>query len=45
MAKERTIEKYDANTEIFQMRAQWKKVDICRKQWHGRWNWLLDEKQ
>ncbi|CAH2985286.1 unnamed protein product [Chilo suppressalis] len=37
--------KFDPNTEAFQMRAQWKKVDICRKQWFDRWSWLLDERR
>ncbi|XP_063837777.1 uncharacterized protein LOC135086878 [Ostrinia nubilalis] len=37
--------KFDPNTEAFQMRAQWKKVDICRKQWFERWSWLLDERK
>ncbi|KAM3968764.1 uncharacterized protein ACR2FA_000582 [Aphomia sociella] len=37
--------KFDPNTEAFQMRAQWKKVDICRKQWFDRWSWLLDERK
>ncbi|VVD04142.1 unnamed protein product [Leptidea sinapis] len=37
--------KYDPNTEAFQMRAQWKKVDICRKQWHDQWSWLLAERK
>lgn len=43
MAKEGGVPKYDANTEAFQMRAQWKKTEICRKQWYERWSWLLDE--
>ncbi|CAG9781812.1 unnamed protein product [Diatraea saccharalis] len=37
--------KYDPNTEAFQMRAQWKKVEICKKQWFDRWSWLLDERR
>ncbi|XP_045509732.1 uncharacterized protein LOC123705134 isoform X2 [Colias croceus] len=45
MAKELGEVKYDPNTEAFQMRAQWKKVDICRKQWFDRWSWLLDERK
>ncbi|XP_049885968.1 uncharacterized protein LOC126380537 [Pectinophora gossypiella] len=44
MAKEGGAQKYDANTEAFQMRAQWKKTDMCRKQWHERWSWLLEER-
>ncbi|XP_061706499.1 uncharacterized protein LOC133517254 isoform X3 [Cydia pomonella] len=36
--------KFDPNTEAFQMRAQWKKQDMCRKQWFKRWAWLLDER-
>ncbi|XP_063634289.1 uncharacterized protein LOC134804903 [Cydia splendana] len=45
MAKEgpRAI-KFDPNTEAFQMRAQWKKQDMCRKEWFKRWAWLLDER-
>ncbi|XP_063546851.1 uncharacterized protein LOC134754450 isoform X1 [Cydia strobilella] len=45
MAKEgsRSL-KFDPNTEAFQMRAQWKKQDMCRKQWFQRWAWLLDER-
>lgn len=43
MAKEGGVQKYDPNTEAFQMRAQWKKAEICRKQWYERWSWLLDE--
>ncbi|XP_059059819.1 uncharacterized protein LOC131853044 [Achroia grisella] len=43
MAKE-YVPKLDLNTEAFQMRAQWKKVDICRKQWFDQWSWLLDER-
>ncbi|CAB3225147.1 unnamed protein product [Arctia plantaginis] len=42
--KER-VSKYDPNTEAFQMRAQWKKTDNCRKQWFERWSWLLDERK
>ncbi|XP_047525038.1 uncharacterized protein LOC125062865 [Pieris napi] len=45
MAKEGGVIKYDPNTEAFQMRAQWKKVDICRKQWFDQWSWLLDERK
>ncbi|XP_072930296.1 uncharacterized protein [Epargyreus clarus] len=45
MAKELGVPKYDPNTEAFQMRAQWKKVDICWKQWFDRWSWLLDERR
>lgn len=44
-AKETGIIKFDANTEAFQMRAQWKKAEICRKQWYDRWSWLLDERK
>lgn len=44
MAEKKT-QKYDKNTEIFQMRAQWKKIDICKKTWHIRWSWLLDERK
>ncbi|XP_045458625.1 uncharacterized protein LOC123668988 [Melitaea cinxia] len=44
MAKE-LVPKYDPNTEAFQARAQWKKVDNCRKQWIERWSWLLDERK
>ena len=44
MAKE-AVPKFDPNTEAFQMRAQWKKVEICRKQWFERWSWLLDERR
>ncbi|XP_052752703.1 uncharacterized protein LOC113521462 [Galleria mellonella] len=44
MAKE-CVPKFDPNTEAFQMRAQWKKVDICRKQWFEQWSWLLDERK
>ncbi|XP_053624641.1 uncharacterized protein LOC128683246 isoform X2 [Plodia interpunctella] len=44
MAKEYNP-KYDPNTEAFQMRAQWKKVDICRKLWFERWSWLLEERR
>ncbi|XP_063394209.1 uncharacterized protein LOC134679250 [Cydia fagiglandana] len=36
--------KFDPNTEAFQMRAQWKKQDMCRKEWFKRWAWLLDER-
>ncbi|XP_048004759.1 uncharacterized protein LOC125240750 [Leguminivora glycinivorella] len=36
--------KFDPNTEAFQMRAQWKKQDMCRKLWYKRWAWLLDER-
>lgn len=44
MAKE-LVPRYDPNTEAFQARAQWKKVDNCRKQWIERWSWLLDERK
>ncbi|XP_060809395.1 uncharacterized protein LOC132903923 [Amyelois transitella] len=44
MAKEYNP-KFDPNTEAFQMRAQWKKVDICRKMWFDRWSWLLEERR
>ncbi|XP_068620367.1 uncharacterized protein [Battus philenor] len=36
---------YDPNREAFQMRSQWKKAEICRKQWHERWAWLLEERR
>ncbi|KAI8430660.1 hypothetical protein MSG28_000860 [Choristoneura fumiferana] len=39
------VPKFDPNTEAFQSRAQWKKVDICRKLWFERWSWLLDERK
>ncbi|XP_047041256.1 uncharacterized protein LOC124645482 [Helicoverpa zea] len=42
MTEQRAL-KFDANTEAFQMRAQWKKQDICKQQWAERWSWLLDE--
>ncbi|XP_063373231.1 uncharacterized protein LOC134661192 isoform X2 [Cydia amplana] len=45
MAKEGPrASKFDPTTEAFQMRAQWKKQDMCRKQWFKRWAWLLDER-
>lgn len=37
--------KFDPNTEAFQMRAQLKKMENCRKQWFERWSWLLEESQ
>lgn len=40
-----TMAKFDANKEAFQMRAQWKKQDICKKMWFDRWSWLLDERK
>ncbi|XP_039763326.1 uncharacterized protein LOC120636096 [Pararge aegeria] len=43
MAKEPGVVRYDPNTEAFQMRAQWKKVENCKMQWAERWAWLLDE--
>ncbi|XP_047544104.1 uncharacterized protein LOC135194678 [Vanessa tameamea] len=45
MAKDLGVPRYDPNTEAFQSRAQWKKVDNCRKQWIERWSWLLDERK
>ncbi|XP_004927189.1 uncharacterized protein LOC114245196 [Bombyx mandarina] len=45
MAKEPKASKFDPNTEAFQMRAQWKKVDNCRALWFERWSWLLDERK
>ncbi|XP_045785017.1 uncharacterized protein LOC123880762 [Maniola jurtina] len=45
MAKELTVTRYDPNTEAFQMRAQWKKVENCKMQWAERWSWLLDERK
>ncbi|KAI5641406.1 normal lung function maintenance, low in lung cancer 1 protein domain-containing protein [Phthorimaea operculella] len=44
MTERERVTKYDPNTEAFQMRAQWKKTDICRKMWNERWDWLLDER-
>nr|XP_034839188.1 uncharacterized protein LOC117995302 [Maniola hyperantus]XP_034839189.1 uncharacterized protein LOC117995302 [Maniola hyperantus] len=45
MAKELAVTRYDPNTEAFQMRAQWKKVENCKMQWAERWSWLLDERK
>lgn len=45
MAKEVGVPKFDPNTEAFQMRAQWKKADNCRKLWYERWSWLLEERK
>ncbi|CAH0577993.1 unnamed protein product [Chrysodeixis includens] len=45
MAIEGKTLKFDPNTEAFQMRAQLKKAENCRKQWFERWSWLLDERQ